>query len=337
MDITFKSLDEDFETYGKLTINEGKIKFSVSTKKNVKAFIQWTRDEIRCGRNPALLPFPVASMADLLRRYATHQNFLERFKDLTEASRPKKLKSGSIWNDWKPMFINFLRMLPGRDRVPLSYVICKNDLPDNLPNIDFLEEYVNQAPLNGETFKQDSKDVRLYIIKYIAGNDDAEAKVQSISDDKCRRKVFKALEDIYKGTGINAKDIRKADRTIKEMHYTGEKKPYIWWDEFEKQLRWAFSAYDKREGRVVYSEEMKLRVLNDKIKADFLTATKISLKVEMNKMSMTLTFDMALKSYRDVSNEANPASSIHQSRSQRRGACSVNQMDSWGGRGRQSF
>ena len=144
-------------------------------------------------------------------------------------------------------------------------------------------------------------------------------------------------KEIYEGTGANAKDITKADRTIREMHYTGEKKPYMWWDEFEKQLQWAFSAYDKREGRVVYSEEMKLRVLDNKIKADFLTATKSSLKVEMNKVPMTLTFDMALKSYRDIVNEMNPVSLVHQNRSQRRGARSVNQMDSWGGRGALEF
>ena len=33
---------------------------------------------------------------------------------------------------------------------------------------------------------------------------------------------------------------RKADKILHELNYTGEKKPHMWWNEFEKQLTSAF-------------------------------------------------------------------------------------------------
>ena len=62
------------------------------------------------------------------------------------------------------------------------------------------------------------------------------------------------LMEAYEGTGINSKAITLADKIINELQYTGEKKPYMWWEEFEKQLKWAFAMYDKREGRSVFSD-----------------------------------------------------------------------------------
>ncbi len=48
----------------------------------------------------------------------------------------------------------------------------------------------------------------------------------------------------------------------------------MWWSEFEKRLTLAFNAYVKRERRIVHSDKMKIRMLLDKIKADFFDANK---------------------------------------------------------------
>ena len=59
MDITFKELDDHFKTYSELTVAQGQIRLRPGTRKNIKAFVQWTRDEICLGRNPGAIPFPV--------------------------------------------------------------------------------------------------------------------------------------------------------------------------------------------------------------------------------------------------------------------------------------
>ena len=60
---------------------------------------------------------------------------------------------------------------------------------------------------------------------------------------------------------MNAINVIKAKDTIKNLFYAGEKKPVMWWDEFEKRLSHAFTIIHKKEKREVYSNEMKLRVL----------------------------------------------------------------------------
>ena len=60
-----------------------------------------------------------------------------------------------------PTFINFLRSIPGRNGVPLSYNICREyDQPEpNNPNISFIENYILQAPLFDATFDVDASKV----------------------------------------------------------------------------------------------------------------------------------------------------------------------------------
>ena len=142
--------------------------------------------------------------------------------------------------------------------MPLSYVVRANDAPDPTPNLDFLDDYVAMAPLVGETFAVDSKEVHTYIVKFITGNHVAESKIQPRLTDTNGRVDFKLLVAHYEGVGINSVDVLRAERIIETLHYSGEKKPHMWWSEFEIQLDFAFTALQKDENRQVYSERMKL-------------------------------------------------------------------------------
>jgi hypothetical protein len=68
LDITFKELDEHFKTYSDLTVAQGQIRIRPGTRKNIKAFVQWTRDELRLGRDLTESPFPIELVGDLIRR-----------------------------------------------------------------------------------------------------------------------------------------------------------------------------------------------------------------------------------------------------------------------------
>ena len=80
----------------------------------------------------------------------------------------------------------------------------------------------------------------------------------------------------------------------------------MWWDEFERQLTDAFTTYDKREGRVVYSNNMKLRMLVDKISADFMKEVKAGISIELSKQPMTMTYETALAAFRNEVNRQHP-------------------------------
>ena len=79
--------------------------------------------------------------------------------------------------DWKGSFVNVLRTQPGRDGVPLSYVVRDNinpPLPGVAMNTEFLEDYLDNAPLMGETFESDAGEVHTYLVNFISENAVAE-------------------------------------------------------------------------------------------------------------------------------------------------------------------
>jgi len=84
LDKTFEELDGDFKTYAELTVMQGQIRLTPSIKRNVRAFVQWVRDETRLGRRPQDSPFPANEAPTLLRRYKTHELFIKRSKTIAQ-------------------------------------------------------------------------------------------------------------------------------------------------------------------------------------------------------------------------------------------------------------
>ena len=233
-DLSYKDLEADFKTYADLTVAEGRIRLTVRQKKNLRAFLQWTKDEYRYGRDPSLTAFPIVQVEDLIRRNKMYEVFTEKSKDLSSAAEPDKFKSNTKWNDWKPTFLNYPRLIPGRNCIPLSYVCRKKDGPDPTPQTDFLEEYVNMAPLIGDAYEMDNFEVRMYLMKFITDIEMAEATVQAIPNTRDGRSAFKALTKLYEGFGLHGIYISRVDRIIHNLFYHSGKKPHMWWTEFEK-------------------------------------------------------------------------------------------------------
>ena len=142
-------------------------------------------------------------------------------------------------------------------------------------------------------------------MNFISGNDTAEAKIQGLRKPNDGREAFKRLVKHYaEGVGVHAINIREADEVIKNLFYAGgEKPPHMWWSEFEKKLTRAFYAYVKREGRIVHSDLMNIRMLLDKIKADFLTPTKAQLEIKLSRTPMTMTNEQSLALFRNMVNQ----------------------------------
>jgi hypothetical protein len=51
---------------------------------------------------------------------------------------------------------------------------------------------------------------------------------------------------------------------------------------------------------------MKIRMLIDKIKADFLTSTKAQLEIELSRTPMTVTYEQSLALFRNMVNQKHP-------------------------------
>ena len=62
--------------------------------------------------------------------------------------------------------------------VPLSYVIREDDLPNPAQNMDFLDNYIMNAPLSGADYLTDRSAVHTKLVALIATNPEAEALIK---------------------------------------------------------------------------------------------------------------------------------------------------------------
>lgn len=295
-DMTDDALNTDIKALAELA--NAPIVLTPIQKRNVRAFVQWVKDRYRMDLEPFDTRFPVASALTLIQRATTHELFVKKAEIMVKSAKPAMFSSDMLWSDWYLTLLNFLRSIPRRDGVPLKYICREENAPNRTPQASFLDEYVLQAPMTGEAFTTDAAEVHTYITSYILGNSTAESKIQPYKQLCDGRVDFFALKDHYEGVGALAIDITKAEHTLKSLFYSGEKKPHMWWEEFEKRLSSAFVAYDKHKGRIVHSNEMKLRILMGKVNADFLSQVRGSITVELNRSPMTITYEEALSSFR---------------------------------------
>ena len=106
-------------------------------------------------------------------------------------------------------------------------------MPDLTPNTDFIDDYVPMENLTSAAFEVDSAEVHTYLARFSSGNNTAESKIQSNERHSNGRLDYIALKAHYKGVGVNAKDVLRAEYILENLTYTGEKKPHMCWDEFE--------------------------------------------------------------------------------------------------------
>ena len=159
------------------------------------------------GFNPQNNAFPIADVTALLQRQKSHALFILKSKTIVDSAKPTKYSDSTKWKDWNPTFVNFLCSIPGRDRVPSSYVIRKNPTPDPILHPDFLDNYVVTAPLSGESFVVDSAKVYTYLTSFTLGNSTAEAKMKRYSQENNGRLDYTTLTHHYEGIGVNSIDI----------------------------------------------------------------------------------------------------------------------------------
>ena len=76
----------------------------------------------------------------------------------------------------------------------------------------------------------------------------------------------------------------------------------MWWEEFEKQLTSAFVQYEKHKKWQVHLNQMKLRILLDKVNGDFLAQTKDGIRIVLTMMHMIMSYIQAFLGFRNEVN-----------------------------------
>ena len=89
MDKTYVNKHDDLTSDSTLTATHGQIRLTPGHKKNIKAFIQWTRYQIRLGIDPNTVISPVANALEFIKRYEHHDAYINKSKTITETEKPE--------------------------------------------------------------------------------------------------------------------------------------------------------------------------------------------------------------------------------------------------------
>ena len=132
--------------------------------------------------------------------------------------------------------MGYLRLLLGTNGVPLSYVVHEDSYPDPTPHPDFFDMYINMAPHNRNTYIANSLTVLTLLNGLIIGNKDTEGAVSSVNTTSDgRAAAYIGVKEKYEGRRMMQTKVQKAETTLCELFYSGEKKPHMWWTKFETE------------------------------------------------------------------------------------------------------
>ena len=161
-----------------MTSTQGQTKIIPVQKNKTKEFKPWVKEQFRLGIDPTTLPFPQDDTAELLRRAKTHQRFVYKSDTISKAEKPFILTKKVKWEDWEPKFMNSVRKIPGSYGIPLKYIIRDNYFANLIPNKDFLDDYVNNASLQDESFTIYAEEVHTFIVNLIDKYEEAESVIK---------------------------------------------------------------------------------------------------------------------------------------------------------------
>lgn len=164
IDMTFTELDDSWRTYSQLTLSEGRIRLCPITKTNICASVQWVRDCIRMSEDPSNFIF-LGDRADPINKYKnTHKQWADDAHAMMKSIMPKHFKDDMKWLDWKASLVRFLSTQPEQNGVPLSYIVHDNDALMYQVNVNFLDNYIDRAPLMmGAAYTLDTAKVHIFI------------------------------------------------------------------------------------------------------------------------------------------------------------------------------
>ena len=87
IDLNDSALYNYFKSTALLAAVHGQIKFQIQQRNNIKALVQWTKDKIRTGQDPAMQEFAPTGIAKILRKDESHKLYIAY--STTNATNPK--------------------------------------------------------------------------------------------------------------------------------------------------------------------------------------------------------------------------------------------------------
>ena len=181
----------------------------------MEAVINWPDEEIVNG------PSAFAAMSTARERALVRKRLKDKGGD--DVIGPGKFDP-TDYVKWERGLENKLSSISGIRGVPIYYVTRVKDLADAEELLDklFIMKTVLLAPLIGNSFETDSREVHQIVVSSTTGTD-AEQLLISVAKYECGRRVMNIIRAFYEGTGSNNQRLLEAKESLKNIHYKNER------------------------------------------------------------------------------------------------------------------
>jgi hypothetical protein len=143
-----KDIRDMEEEFGKRTMVQGRIVFRLGRTKKLTGVMHWVQDRFRASDVPDHFDFNEPALYEALSLAQIWNSDIDLVDTNTKAANPGKFKDECKWPEWEKSFINYLSVIPGVSRIPLSYIVCDEEFPAaGLVYATFNDRMVNRAPL----------------------------------------------------------------------------------------------------------------------------------------------------------------------------------------------
>ena len=176
-------------------------------------------EHLRQDINPELEDSDPNLIQELMCRSKTHEPFVEKVKTLSDVTKPDSFTDQTIHLDWKTTLLDYLKHVPGRSGVPLSYLARSAGCTPIAG--DLLDEFAVNDLHYGETYMTDRSKVHPDIAKFIKGNSTAESIIISHEQVNDGNVDTQELVLRYKGTAI----MSERKKGIESLHCGEDQKP----------------------------------------------------------------------------------------------------------------
>ena len=107
------------DEFGKRSIAQGRIVFSLGRTKKLTGVTHWVQDCFRANNVPDHADFNEPSLYEALSLAQTRKSHIDLVDTNTKAANPGKFKDKRKWPEWEKAFINYLLVIPGMSGIPL--------------------------------------------------------------------------------------------------------------------------------------------------------------------------------------------------------------------------
>lgn len=282
----FRTLTEDdiqsmVTTMSKRTIADGRVVIKVGESRKLKALMHWIQDFYRCSDEPS---FDVLNQ-DALRTAADRAKARQNAKQNdSSALMPDKFTTDKQWDSFYKATKVYLSTLLGVNGVPLVYIIRENELPkEGMDDASHVERCIARAPLKGNAFESDARQVHLIITQLVADGP-GEQWIESISPMQNGRLDMAALYNQYAGAGNYIRQMAVVQKIRDTLHYKSERT--VPFSTFLQRLQKMFQIAMEQDEP--YADRAKCRELLQRcIPCTHLAQTIAALKVEMTRGTLT--------------------------------------------------